>query len=456
MNSLKTTLVCVILLGVLYGMYQVINTPAPSVLEEEPPVVENFGAPVDPSQLDLLKDDPSFSMGESLGSTEPPQFESAAPGPIMTPDGASLQVDTSSFSDMESTTTTPQLGSPSSSSGSYQSNELALPSADNGVTSPIAASPDSPSEMGSSGSAADPQSSGAGLSMPSNRAPGNSLSTSEPGTGYPSGLATESTPTATTRQNEVANNEQSLGPDAPTSDAAATRKLSETWTTVELLVSKSRFQDALVLLSTFYENEMLTSDEQVHLQEWLDALAAKVIYSMDPTLEMPHIVRQGETLDQIAATYQIPPTLLYNVNRDRIERDGFKPGTELKVVRGPFRAEVNLTRQRLTLWLDNMYAGSFPIRVGREPSPETGTLRVADKTDKGRVYTAASGSPLPEMSPDNPYGKHLLDLGRGMLIHGSPESSGNSIGKGCIALEEAHARDIYEILDRNSEVRIIR
>lgn len=447
MNSLKTTLVCVILLGVLYGMYQVINTPAPSVLDEETPIVENFGAPVDPSQLDLFKDDPTFAMEESLDQTEPPRMvpsnQNGSSGTIASSGAPPVQ---------PSPSLTPNLGRPprlAAPNNGLASAGLAIPENDRAPSSTMTPNP---ADTRQANLETQPyvaeERAGAEAELPGKLA----------GFQYPNGLSNGTT--------TVPANEVEIEPSAPkltnddtsesVNDPAATRKLSETWTTVDLLISKSRFQDALVLLSTFYEDDMLTTDEQSNLQTWLDALAAKVIYSMEPTLEFPHVVRQGETLEQIAASFQIPPTLLYNINRDRIDNDGFKPGTELKVVRGPFRAEVNLTRQRLTLWLDDMYAGSFPIRVGRDPAPETGTFRVANKTDKGRAYTASSGSPIPEMAPNNPYGKHSIDLGRGMLIHGSPEGSSQTMGQGCIVLKEAHARDVYEILDRNSEVKIVR
>ena len=54
-------------------------------------------------------------------------------------------------------------------------------------------------------------------------------------------------------------------------------------------------------------------------------------------------------------------------------------GTELKVINGPFHAEVDLTKKTLTLFLKNLYAGRFPIRVGISGDVRSGQFRVVAK-----------------------------------------------------------------------------
>ena len=47
-------------------------------------------------------------------------------------------------------------------------------------------------------------------------------------------------------------------------------------------------------------------------------------------------------------------------------------GESLKVMRGPFRAEVSLDNREMALFLGRYYAGRFPIRVGADlPIHET-------------------------------------------------------------------------------------
>jgi lipoprotein-anchoring transpeptidase ErfK/SrfK len=165
-------------------------------------------------------------------------------------------------------------------------------------------------------------------------------------------------------------------------------------------------------------------------------------------------VGANERLDDIAKQLDVPTQLLANIN-GVADPDVLLPGTELKTVRGPFRAEVDLDRRSLTLFLNDLYAGRFPIFVGNDPIPESGEYQVLDK-QSGRTYYGPGGRSIPVGDPSNPYGKVWLDLGRGVCIHGSPDSAGPGVPPGCIQLSPIDARDIYAILSAGSSVTIRR
>jgi lipoprotein-anchoring transpeptidase ErfK/SrfK len=156
---------------------------------------------------------------------------------------------------------------------------------------------------------------------------------------------------------------------------------------------------------------------------------------------------------EIASRYDLPWQLLANINSidDPVT---VLPGTELKVVRGPFRAEVDLQRNELTIFLGDLYAGRFPIAVGTSPAPEEGTYTVQDK-QSARTYYDKDGTPIPPDDPRNPYGNVWLDLGKQLCIHGSPDKSEPS-PEGCISLRGADADDLYGILSQGSTVTIRR
>jgi lipoprotein-anchoring transpeptidase ErfK/SrfK len=170
-------------------------------------------------------------------------------------------------------------------------------------------------------------------------------------------------------------------------------------------------------------------------------------------LEQPHRVGQNETLMDIAAKYEVPWQLLANINQIK-DPVTILPGTELKVVRGPFRAEVDLTLSELTLFLGDLYAGRFPIAVGSDPAPKAGTYTIQDK-QTAKTYYDHAGSPVPPGSPENPYGSAWLDLGSQICIHGSPSPT-NPTDKGCISLAADYADDLYGILSQGSSVTIRR
>ncbi len=211
--------------------------------------------------------------------------------------------------------------------------------------------------------------------------------------------------------------------------------------------------DALATLSLFYNTPELSDEERQTLLSRLDPLAAIVIYSQRHLLEQPHRVGETETLMEIAVRYDLPWQLLANINgiEDPVT---VMPGTELKVMRGPFRAEVDLQRNELTLFLGELYAGRFPIAAGQSPVPEAGTFTVQDKQTQ-RPFTTESGAVIESGDPRNPYGSVWLDLGQQLSIHGSPERHQPTTA-GCISLKGGDAEDLYGILSQGSSVTVRR
>ena len=219
-------------------------------------------------------------------------------------------------------------------------------------------------------------------------------------------------------------------------------------------VAESKFKAALAGLSPFYSRTELPSQDRALLISWLDALAAKVIYSREHLLESPYVVRGSETLFDIAQRSQVTAELLQNINGINDPRV-LVPGTELKIVPGPMRAEVNLKTNELTLFLGNLYAGRFPFTLGDEP-PQPGQYEIRDRQLE-RTYYGADGRTIPANDPSNPYGQCWLDLGTTACIHGSPLTlNASNKTRGCISLSPKDARDVYSILARGSQVVISR
>ena len=210
---------------------------------------------------------------------------------------------------------------------------------------------------------------------------------------------------------------------------------------------------ALATLSLFYHTPGITESDRAALLSRLDPLAGIVIYSRRHMLEQPHRVGQSETLMEVAARYEIPWQLLANINaiEDPVT---VLPGTELKVVRGPFRGEVDLTRSELTIFLGDLYAGRFPIKVNNEAAPAEGTYTVLDKQNSQTFYDK-DGSPIAPEDPRNPYGNLWIDLGQKLCIHGSP-NPGDFSPAGCISLRGRDAGDLMGILSQGSAITVRR
>ena len=245
--------------------------------------------------------------------------------------------------------------------------------------------------------------------------------------------------------------ESTVEPRAPSSLAAvAFRRDGQL---AEQHVADGKFRTALATLSAHYHAD-LAPEDRAQLLAWLDALAAKVIYSREHLLESPYVVRGRETLFDVAERLHVPAELLANINGVNDPRI-LVVGTELKVVPGPMRADVNLAAGELTLFLGELYAGRFPIALGNEP-PEPAEYAVQNK-NIDRTYIGPDGRTIPANDPTNPYGQCWIDLGTKACIHGSPQSAAPGTQTlGCISLSPQDARDVYAMLVPGSKVVVRR
>ena len=229
--------------------------------------------------------------------------------------------------------------------------------------------------------------------------------------------------------------------------------LTNAFKTADRQYSNDQMREALATLSVFYGVPNLPIAQRGQLLTRLDPLAREVIYSTRHLLEKPHRVGANETLMEIAQKYRVPWQLLANINgiKDPLV---ITPGSELKVVPGPFNAQVDIAKRELTIFLGDLYAGRFPIAVGSDPAPKAGNYTVQDKQSQ-RTFYDRSGSPVAAGAPGNPYGNAWIDLGNQICIHGSPQAD-KPTTNGCISLAENFADDLFGILSQGSSVTIRR
>ena len=218
-------------------------------------------------------------------------------------------------------------------------------------------------------------------------------------------------------------------------------------------IDAGQWYDALFTLSMQYRSPDLTAEQRQKLLDVLDPLAGKVIYSTEHLIEPGYEVRRGETLTEIAQRFNVPWQLLANINGIS-NPDNITPGSQLKVIPGPFHADVDLVGKELTLFVGRLYAGRFPISVGGDPSPPPGEYRVNDK-QPGHTYYAGDGRTIATDDPQNPYGQIWIDLGGDICLHGSPRADTDN-RLGCISLSPADANDLFGILSKGSPVVIRR
>jgi LysM repeat protein len=223
-------------------------------------------------------------------------------------------------------------------------------------------------------------------------------------------------------------------------------------------LDRGQLAQALLLLSDWYGDPSLTPAESQEVETLLSQLAGSVIYEGPPAhrLEKPYIVASGDTIDSIASKYSVPAALLAKIN-GVAQGAPLEPGKELKVVRGPFSAVVELGKRKMTLMLDRRYAGQFAIEIDPTTTIEEGQWKVDQK-----LLTPAS----PGLYSQTPAGED-----RSLLLANPASASGQAAilrGPGggdalsaeprgrVIRLKSGDVNDVYDILSEGSRVTIRR
>lgn len=215
---------------------------------------------------------------------------------------------------------------------------------------------------------------------------------------------------------------------------------------------QGKLADALELMTQYYESPELGYAEHTDLVDLLDALSREVIYSGRHILSSAHTVTAQENLTSLAEQNRITPELLAAINQLG-ESPVLVPNSKLKVIEGPFRAQISLSRGELTLFLRKMYAGRFPVSVSQVNKPAIGNYEIVDRRQDRTFYGA--NTVIPAGAPNNPYGKYWLSLGGNLAIHGSPEQVTSDLeGAGCISLAPLDAADAFRILGKGAAVEV--
>ena len=252
------------------------------------------------------------------------------------------------------------------------------------------------------------------------------------------------TPVATPAQNPLAT--------AVTAPTAVPDKFDSMLKAAERELDEGRPAQAHLALSNLYNNPEMSPAQASRVAELLDQLAGHIIYSQLHLLEPPYTVKHGETLEQIAQSYNVPWQLLANINGIR-DPKRLEQGKQLKVVRGPFNAVIDLQRYELMLMLAGRYAGRFPIGVGLDCAELEGTYVVCNKTVSPQYY-GPNREQISADDPRNPLGKLWIGLGEHpgqhcqLGIHGTgePTSLHTTSGRGSIRLGDKDIEDIFGIL----------
>ena len=183
--------------------------------------------------------------------------------------------------------------------------------------------------------------------------------------------------------------------------------------------------------------------------------ADSIYFSSQPHYMDPYVVHAGDQLQKIASTYQVPWEYLAKLNQ--VDPHRIRPGQDLKVIKGPFSAVVELNSFNLTVHAHGYYVRRYAVGLGRDDATPEGTFRVVNKVVNPQ-YTDPSGRVIDADDPANPLGERWIDLGNGYGIHGTvnPKSIGKAESRGCVRLTNADVEEVFDMLSVGSEVLIRR
>jgi LysM repeat protein len=164
----------------------------------------------------------------------------------------------------------------------------------------------------------------------------------------------------------------------PIAPAPAASTFASTWPAIQAALDRGELARAHQMLSPFHNDPALAPAESQRVETLLGQLAGTVVYSTEHQLGPARVVKAGETLETIAEECNVPWQLLAKING--VPAAGqIKPGRELKVVKGPFSAIVDLGRNELSLMVDGRYAGKFPVKAAAGSQISDGNWVVAEK-----------------------------------------------------------------------------
>lgn len=159
--------------------------------------------------------------------------------------------------------------------------------------------------------------------------------------------------------------------------------------------------------------------QRAGLIDELQSLARIIYFNGHPYCVAPYVVQPGESLSIIAAMHGLSWEYVARLNQ--IAPSATRAGQKLKLIPGPFAAVVDLSDREITVHAHGYYVCHFPIAWSGTAATLRGKLTVLGKERNPEFVSLART--VDREDPANPLGEHWINLGEGMIIHGTPTQS---------------------------------
>lgn len=157
-----------------------------------------------------------------------------------------------------------------------------------------------------------------------------------------------------------------------------------------------------------------------------------------------YVIRSGDTIRAIAASFEVETQEILRINPDVNPRN-LRVGQIICIPLAPSPIEiiVNIGAKRLTVYKNGSIFREYIVATGKEDTPTpVGVFEVVNK----------------EIDPGGPYGTRWLGLSaKGYGIHGTnnPASIGTAASNGCIRMYNEDIEALFDITAVGTPVRIL-
>ncbi|MEE2819139.1 MAG: L,D-transpeptidase family protein [Planctomycetota bacterium] len=234
------------------------------------------------------------------------------------------------------------------------------------------------------------------------------------------------------------------------------------------LIDQDHVVDARRALSNALQSGKLSESEISQARGVLTDLNDRMVFSPEIMAGDPYsveyIVQGGDTLSGIVKKMgvQVDWRFIQRINNIK-SASGIRPGQNLKLVTGPFHAEVDKKSYRIDLYLgegaNQVFVRSYRVGLGEYNSTPIGSFKVRRNSKlinptwvnpRTRAFFAAD-------DPANPIGERWIGLEgieertaelSGLGIHGTiePSTIGQDASMGCVRMHSDDVAEIYEVL----------
>jgi lipoprotein-anchoring transpeptidase ErfK/SrfK len=222
-----------------------------------------------------------------------------------------------------------------------------------------------------------------------------------------------------------------------------------------VIEARDRLNDALLMCQNVQQRAFIKVQLSKLAERWL---FSKSLFPND-RLCSSYKVKRGDQLRIIGIKHKVPYEILMQINNIQ-KPQALRAGQTLKVINGPFHAKVSRSTFTMDIYLQNTFVRSFPVGLGK-PGRETPTGLWRVKPDGKQKSTSWTDPDTQKVyypgDPDYPLGSRWIALeglegaakGKaGFGIHGTKEAEtiGTAESRGCIRLDNGHAKLVYNLL----------